>query len=243
MKVIINADDFGKDIETNKAIAFCFKENLISNTSIIVNSEYFNDALELAKKENYFSEIGLHLNFLYGKPLTEGIKKYKDFCGENGEFNAKFMKKKFVLFASKNKKKAIATECEAQAKKFIEAGFTLMHFDSHGHSHTRMFVWKSIEQTMKKLGFVSCRTSIYNPNSSFLVKIYKKILNRRIAKHFKTVNWTVFTELHKYPTFDDYAEIMVHPIKIEEVQTKKDYDILLDIAFKWERISFSELFK
>lgn len=243
MKVIINADDFGKNIETNEAIAFCFANNLITNTTILVNSDYFDDAVLLAKKQKFAEEVGLHLNFLDGKPLTNEIKKYKDFCDAEGNFNAKFMKRKFVFFATRRKKKAIAKECEAQVVKYLNAGFSLMHFDSHGHAHTRLFLWNSIKKVMKNYKFISSRTSIYNPDSSLFIRLYKNVLNRKISKSFKTVPWTVFTELHQYPLFDDFTEIMVHPIKIEEVKTKKDYDILLDIAFKWEKISFSELFK
>lgn len=243
MKVIINADDFGKNVETNEAIAFCFENKLITNTTILVNSDFFDNAVSTAKNKNFFGEVGLHLNFLDGKPLTKEIKKYSDFCDSEGNFNSKFMKRKFTFFVSRKKKKAISLECEAQVKKYLDAGFTLMHFDSHGHAHTRLFIWNSIKKVMKNYNFISCRTSVYNPHSSFLIKMYKRMLNKKISKSFKTVPWTVFTELHQYPLFNDLTEIMVHPIKVEEVQTKKDYDILLDIAFKWEKISFSELFK
>lgn len=40
MKVIINADDFGKSPERNRAIDNCFKQGLISSTGIIVTGNF-----------------------------------------------------------------------------------------------------------------------------------------------------------------------------------------------------------
>ncbi len=51
--LIINADDFGRDSKINRAISDCFKNTLIDSTTIMVNTEGFHEALELADRYNF----------------------------------------------------------------------------------------------------------------------------------------------------------------------------------------------
>ena len=72
----INADDFGKDLETINAIDFGFANHLINQTTIMINMGYIDYSKDLAIKNLYLNNVGLHLNLTEGMPLTENIKKY-----------------------------------------------------------------------------------------------------------------------------------------------------------------------
>lgn len=50
MRVIINADDFGKSPQRNKAIDDAFKQGMVSSVGTIVTGKYLQDAINKADK-------------------------------------------------------------------------------------------------------------------------------------------------------------------------------------------------
>ena len=90
-KLIINADDFGISHEVNEAITLCFNKNYINQTTIMVNMPYVDEAVELSKDNGFSDRVGLHLNLVEGKPLTERIRD-TIFCDEHGMFISRIMK-------------------------------------------------------------------------------------------------------------------------------------------------------
>ena len=54
---------------------------------LMVNMEYSEDAIKLSSDHGFFENVGLHLNFAEGFPLSEDIKKEAIFCNEDGRFN------------------------------------------------------------------------------------------------------------------------------------------------------------
>ena len=93
MKLILNADDFGKSPERNQAIHDCFLKRLITAAGVIVTGRYLNDAIQLAKDGGYIDKLHIHFNLSTNLqhegsddvPLTEGIKADSFFC-KNGIF-------------------------------------------------------------------------------------------------------------------------------------------------------------
>lgn len=217
MRIIINADDFGKSDSVNRAIVFCFQEGLITNTTVMVNMPAFDDAVKLSKEKNFFDKVGLHLNFFAGVPLTEEMKGDKILC-KNGVMTSEnyFHKLGTIkrIFLNKQTKRNIRIECEAQVKKFIEAGFTLRHFDSHGHSHTLISFWRIIKRVLKKYGFETTRISENVSKKKRLIsRCYKFIFNTFKTKSFRRPDY-----LCSYKDIDKslfsknrILEIMVHP--------------------------------
>ena len=61
MKIILNADDFGRSIERNQAIDDAFKQGLIRSSSLIVTGKYLQDAVDYINKGGYADKIHLHL--------------------------------------------------------------------------------------------------------------------------------------------------------------------------------------
>lgn len=185
MSYIINADDFGMSQEVNNAIIQCFKKNIIQRTTLLVNGDYTEDAVRLAKENNISSMIGLHINLIEGKPITNEIKK-TNLCLPDGTFNGAYFKSiihKFVL--STTIRKAVESECAAQMKKYIEYGFPLMHLDSHQHIHTNISVLPIVLRAAKQYGFRTIRLARNIPrrNQKGIKGIYKKVINHFIIKY------------------------------------------------------------
>lgn len=123
-RIIINADDFGKSLERNRAIEYSFKNNLIDTASLIVTGKHLNNAIEIIKKGDYFKRVHLHFNITTNLieedpgdiPITEAMQKDPIFC-KNGHFH---QNRSLLSFFNIKKWKIIYNEIDAQYKKFIE---------------------------------------------------------------------------------------------------------------------------
>ena len=125
IQVILNADDFGKSPNRNRAVDDCFKQGLISSAGLIVTGKHLQDAVGYINRGEYVGKIHLHFNLSTSLlnedpddiPLTEIMRKDSFFCTAG-----KFTKYKGL---SKNvsdivKWKVVYHELVAQYKKFIE---------------------------------------------------------------------------------------------------------------------------
>lgn len=129
--LIINADDFGLNKEVNDGIILAFKKGIVTNTSLLVNREGYQDAL-IKIKENPKLSIGLHLNIFRGKSLTKLnyiVDKRGNFLESSLKFFMKYYlnKKKFVREASK--------EFQEQINKLRKDGIKFYHLDTEKHVH------------------------------------------------------------------------------------------------------------
>lgn len=183
MSLIVNADDFGKSEEVNRAIVECFEKGYINRTTVMVNMPFAKQAFVLAKEHGFADKVGLHINLTEGKPLTEGIKLNEDFCSD-GVFTAAFYKSTMKRLRMDNDSiRDITSEIRAQIEEYKQLGFTLNHLDSHHHVHTNYPVYKALRSLSKDYDFSSIRLSrnLYEGGSR-LNRIYKNIFNRSIKK-------------------------------------------------------------
>lgn len=93
VRFILNADDFGRDLNHNRAIDDSFKQGLICSTGLIVTGKYLLNAVDLMIKGGYVEKVHLHFNLSTSLrdgdpediPLTEAMRKDPFFC-KNGKF-------------------------------------------------------------------------------------------------------------------------------------------------------------
>ena len=130
ISVYVNADDYGLDENRTRAILQAKEEGWISTTTAIVNSPWFEKAVELARGSRLYDNIGLHLNLTEGTPLTDSIKKSPLFCDENGQFNAVFHRsKKCRLVLPEFERNAVKEEVAAQFEKYRQSGLISFHLE------------------------------------------------------------------------------------------------------------------
>lgn len=93
-KIILNADDFGRSKERNRAIDDCFKQGLICSAGLIVTNDHLQNAEDYINNCDYVQNIHLHVNLssTYKRdketvdiPLTEAMRKDPYFC-KDGDF-------------------------------------------------------------------------------------------------------------------------------------------------------------
>ncbi len=125
VRLIINADDFGKSIERNRAIDDSFKQGLIRSAGLIVTGKHLNEAIDYMNEGGYVENIHLHFNLSANllhedsedTPLTEVMRKDSFFC-KDGKF------KKYSglprRFFGIRKWKTVYHEMVAQYERFKE---------------------------------------------------------------------------------------------------------------------------
>lgn len=220
LKIIIHADDFGMSDDVNECIERCFLAGELSETSLMVNMAAMEDAVEMARRSGYAKCVGLHLNLTQGEPLTDEIRDCKLFCDEAGQFNKKFhlVAYKRLMFDGKEKS-AVEKEIKAQLERFCDYDGLMMKLDSHHHVHTDWPVFDILRRIAPRYGFESMRLSANVASYRLAKRLYKRILNRKIRKVFRTTEWFCgIKDVMRYgrQLDDGVVELMVHPLYSED---------------------------
>src|SRR5882724_1405681 len=131
--IIANADDFGMNSQVNKAVLYCFEQGYINSTSIMTNTEFFEEAAEMTKKHAIITNIGVHINLTDGKPITDFARR--TYLDDDGNWDKKKVNKK-LKFLNASSKAAFFEEINAQIVKAQSHNLPITHLDSHRHVHT-----------------------------------------------------------------------------------------------------------
>ena len=241
MNYILNADDFGSTEAINESIVYGFTHGYLDRTTIMVNKPYFEQACTLAEQYGFKDKVGLHINITAGKPLTATSFIYSDFYSPKGVFSGNiYARRKLHFYIPKKERVMIEEEIRAQIQKYLDAGFTLRHADSHGHVHTYPSILSIVLKELKIAGFKSLRISA-NLTDNNLKRLWKALLNRLINRFNKKNNrqcdyFDAFSMCEKYyPQMqgeDGVCEIMLHPniwdgdMQIGEGRHYQDLDFL-----------------
>ena len=156
-KVIINADDFGLSSGINKAIILAHKEGILTSTTLMANMPGFDEAVELAKKNQNLG-VGVHLNIIRGKPLCSP-RKVESLLNNNYNFLTvpQFFKK---IMLKKIKPLEIEREFRAQIEKVLKNEIKITHFDSEKHIHSFPYIMQiviklAIEYKIPRIRFIN----------------------------------------------------------------------------------------
>lgn len=223
MRLIVNADDFGFHENANRAIAACFAEGTISQTTAMMNMPAIESALALAREKGFHDCVGLHVNLSEGCPLSDGIRKSRLFCDANGLFNGIIRTNKFLRFhLPRSERRVVMDEIRAQMRAFIDAGLPMRHFDSHGHVHAYISLMPLFLQCAKEYGFRSTRIFIdlsanhYGDEVSFLRRCYINCGKRMIDKAglMRTTHLGLAHDVDRHIDEledDSVTEVLCHP--------------------------------
>ncbi|ELW9233896.1 ChbG/HpnK family deacetylase [Proteus mirabilis] len=208
-KIIINADDFGLSQTVNRAIIDCFHHNIINSTTILVNMNSTDEAIQLAKDLNL--SVGIHLNLVEGCSLTSEIKCFPQiYNNEKNKFD--FNIKRFSLKLNKHLSNAIKKELDYQICYLFDNNIYPTHLDSHQHTHTIYPIFNIVKELSKKYN-LKVRIPRTTGSNSKLKKFYKKIITLNLISN--KINLT--NEFINYDEFKNgynhkgNVEVMVHP--------------------------------
>ncbi len=133
-KIIVNADDFGRHVLINQAVAEGVQKGILRSATVMVGGAAFLDAVELAKREPLLG-VGIHLTLVDGRPVLPKkiIPSLIDpqtgmFYPNHAAFVKHFLKGGVRLAEVKQ-------ELTAQIETFLRTGLLPTHVDSHQHMH------------------------------------------------------------------------------------------------------------
>ena len=219
IRIILNADDFGKSPERNRAIADAFDKGLISAAGLIVTGQHLQQAVDLIEERGLWEKVHLHINLsanlLQEKsedaPLSGAMKEDRFFCTD-GKF--KPYKGLPQQFSSIVKWRVVYKEMVAQYKKFMEVSRgkgDISHLDFH--------LWYNLTWPVAvALNLFTWRYRIRSVR--YLGQYQRRFVRNRV---FRAVSWNPFVKtvpsanidyfLSKRQFFNRYklVELYCHP--------------------------------
>ncbi|AMR34044.1 hypothetical protein A0256_22650 [Mucilaginibacter sp. PAMC 26640] len=229
--ILANADDFGLNPSVNKAIAFCFQQGYINSASLLTNTPGFDEAVQMIKQHVYIKNIGVHINFAEGKPLTP---VHAGLLTANGNWNLKVTGKAGIIL-SKSQKVDLKNELFAQINKALSQGVAINHIDSHYHLHTLPGLFNIFLDAAKYFNLKLRLAQTYR-EKSYLKFWYRMYINNRIITaclnytyRFETVAFFLANQQHK--TSKSITEVMLHPSFDEHGILTDHYDA--DTMVNW----------
>ena len=213
MRLIINADDFGLSPSINRGIVECFDAGLITSTTIMMNTPYTNEAIELAKAHNIHN-IGIHLNLTYGQSVLprEQIPSLVD---NRGVFHYVCMLGYYTQYLDAKK------ELRAQIEKFLATGLTPTHIDHHHYFHEVPNILKAYLELAQEYNLpIRAMTSEVRRQA----KIYGLKTTNAFSFDFHNsgVDLSTLVLLHQHFKDDDITlELLTHPGYIDQYTTNQ----------------------
>lgn len=193
-KIVLNADDFGLTKYHNMAVLKGYNNGVLAQASLMVNTESFSEAVEDVMQNCARLNLGLHLNIMEGKALTDCYL----LTDKNGFFNKNYL---YLMLNQYNKKlkEQIEKEFRAQIEKALQHGIKIDRLDSHVHTHAIPELFKITCKLAKEYGIGYVRTQFEKPyfvfpdciNTKFpinLIKValldYFTLINRKTINEF-----------------------------------------------------------
>lgn len=133
-RLIVNADDYGKSPEANRAIRRTLSEGILTSTTVMANMPHYEEVAEL-RAACPSASIGLHVNLTSGQPVLPP-ERVPSLVDRSGSF---FSTNVFVyrVWLGKIDREHMRAEIEAQLQRLANIIGCVSHFDSHHHIHSR----------------------------------------------------------------------------------------------------------
>lgn len=133
-RLIVNADDFGRDAAANEAIAEAHDRGILTTTSLMVNEPTAPAAVALAKSRPNLG-VGLHLTLVCGHAATSAHTAPHIVTGNDNRLPDNAPLAGMRYFFSPSARREVELEVAAQIKAFRETGLPLDHVNGHLHLH------------------------------------------------------------------------------------------------------------
>lgn len=149
-RLIINADDFGRSQSINQAVIRAHQEGILTSTSLMVNEEAFEEAVELAR-QNPKLGVGLHLTLIAGRSTLKP-HEIPGLVHEDGQFSERPVAAGLRYFTHRHLRPFLRREIAAQFQKFQKTGFRLDHVNGHLHMHMHPTVFSILKHHARQWG-------------------------------------------------------------------------------------------
>lgn len=160
-RAIINADDFGLSPGVNRGIVSGFREGILTSTTMLVNLQHFDGAVELARA-NPDLPVGIHLTLLWGRPISDPAS-VPTLIERDGCFPRSLSTLATRYFSGRLSADHVKLELRSQIRKFLDAGLTPTHVDTHKHVHCLPGVLEALIEVVGEFGIGKVRVPLEGP--------------------------------------------------------------------------------
>jgi len=233
-QLIINADDFGWDVDTVDATIALFEEGKLTSATIMTGREGTKRAVEFARTAPKSYSFGLHFNIVDGHPPC--AERPNSLCGSEGNFRSSNQQRLAALFG-RLKASDIAAELRAQLSIMREMGVEISHIDSHGHLHKFPAIAHAIAPVLEEF----CICKVRRPQNLYDSFAFSNVIDIYCDKRFprfKITEYFFMTDNQDGKWFADLVprlkngvtEVGVHPGRAEtwrciQTESLKKYNI------------------
>ena len=148
-RLIVCADDFGRDIAINQAVEEAHRNGILTCASLMIGAPAAADAVERARRLSGL-RVGLHVVLIDGTPLTADRTLARSFAGNQVVAGLRY-------FFAPGLRQALAAEIRAQFEAFRATGLALDHVNSHKHMHLHPTVARLIVEIGRDFGVRAMR--------------------------------------------------------------------------------------
>jgi len=217
--LIVNADDFGVEINISRGIHKCVSDGLVNSISIITFEDRETQDMLIDIRDQYPGvKLGCHL------ALFDIPQKYTVAQLSAVSFRTFLLK----YFMGKVSSAGVYDAWELQLERLIAMGMKINHLDSHQHLHVLPGLWQCVEKLQKKFDIPYIRVPYETiagslpyqfPFGFFFQSLAwfraQKFPDRNFIGFLKSMNFNFefyrnkFQNVLEFP--DQHFELMVHP--------------------------------
>jgi hopanoid biosynthesis associated protein HpnK len=170
-RLIINADDFGLTLGVNRAIVEAHCHGVVTSSTLMANSQAFDDAVEHAKSASGLS-VGCHLVLVDGTPVrgAQQAQTLSDTKFPDGRFYQSLNSFALRAIGGRIHADEIEAEVTAQIRKVQAAGVAVSHLDTHKHTHIFPQVLRPLLRAARACGVPAVRNPFGPVRFSILAK-------------------------------------------------------------------------
>lgn len=169
--LVINADDLGFAPGVNRGILEAHDAGTLSSASLMVNTPAFVEAVALARTRPRLG-VGLHLNLVSGRPLTDAVSLMN---ARTGEFHPLGELARRAV-TGRVRAEEVRRECDAQLRALTTAGIVPTHLDSHRHAHALPGVLPAVAASAYEAGLRWVRRPLDRPSMRELAPSAKMLV-------------------------------------------------------------------
>ena len=154
-RLILTADDFGKDHSVNQAVWNTHHLGRLTAASLMVNGTAFEEAVKMARAMPSLG-VGLHLALACGCS-TLSNRQIPGLVDSEQRFSDRPVRAGVRYFFEKELKGQLESEIAAQFEKFHSTGLVLDHVDGHLNLHLHPVVFEILIRHAREWGIRSMR--------------------------------------------------------------------------------------
>ena len=154
--IIINADDFGRHAEINRAVEEGLEHGCLRSATVMPGGAAFAGAIDIARRHEALG-LGVHFTLVDGHPILPP-EEIPSLVGSEGDFlpdHTALLKR--YLKGSINLEE-VRRELAAQLQKVEATGIPISHVDSHQHMHTLPGIIDIVLDLAARAGIRAVRT-------------------------------------------------------------------------------------